>query len=415
MSGNRFGRIRVSLVLVIVLCLLLISGGCWDSSIDGGSRENIYAGKFISADLSKEFTAEDVSGALKDGFSNIPGIDVSEMIATSSAVTAYSIKYYTTDITGELIIVSGLVALPFPADGEYPVVQYHHGTQFNNQDVPSNPDRSQEALGCMVVFAGHGYITSMPDYIGQGKSKVRHPYLHIESEATSGADMLKAVNELCGKLGVRHNSKLFILGLSQGGQVTLAMQKYLETVNSEQPFNLTASTPIAGIYDVPKQWDFLFANPPGGPPLAAHFILTYRYIYGFMDTLSELFLPPYDSQILSIDDGTHNGHEMADMLPKNTDDLLQPDFINEVNAKTHPFYDAMEDNIIDNFASVTPTRLYIGKDDELVPYSNSVDSCNKMKALGALDIEVVDVGSGYSHEESFVPAVIRAKFWFDTF
>ena len=38
-----------------------------------------------------------------------------------------------------------------------------------------------------------------------------------------------------------------------------------------------------------------------------------------------------------------------------------------------------------------------------------------MKALGAVDIEVVDVGSGYSHAGSFVPSVIRAKFWFDTF
>ena len=227
--------------------------------------------------------------------------------------------------------------------------------------------------------------------------------------------MLKAVKELCGELAVRNNSKLFILGLSQGGQVTMAVQKYLETANSDQPFNLTASTPIAGIYDVPKEWDFLFTNPPGCSPLAAHLILAYRYIYGFMDTLSELFLPPYDSQILSIDDGTHNGEEMYEMLPKTMEGLLQPNFINEVNAKTHPFYDAMEDNIIDNFAPITPTRLYHGKDDELVPYSYSIASCNKMKALGAVDIEVVDVGSGYSHVGSFVPSIIRAKFWFDTF
>ena len=399
-----------SLVLAIVLCLLLISGGCSDSSNDVGS-----AGKLVNYVLSKEFTAQEVADAIKNGFSNIPGIDVSEMIATSNAVKGYSIEYYTKNINGELIIVSGFVAFPSPADSEYPVVQYHHGTQFNNQDVPSNPDRSKEAIGCMAVFAGHGYITSMPDYIGQGKSKVKHPYLHIESEATSGADMLKAVKELCGELAVRNNSKLFILGLSQGGQVTMAVQKYLETANSDQPFNLTASTPIAGIYDVPKEWDFLFTNPPGCSPLAAHITLAYRYIYGFMDTVSELFLPPYDSQILSIDDGTYNGEEMYEMLPKTVEGLLQPNFINEVNAKTHPFYYAIKDNIIDNFAPITPTRLYTGKDDELWPYSYSVDSCNKMKALGAADIEVVDVGSGYSHVESFVPSVIRAKFWFDTF
>jgi alpha-beta hydrolase superfamily lysophospholipase len=415
MSQKRPGKFMTSLISVIVLCLLLISWGCSGSSNDGGSGGNIYAGKLVNADLIKEFTAQQVAQAIESGFSNIPGIDVSEMIATSNAVEAYSIEYYTTNINGGLIIVSGLVAFPSPADSEYPVVQYHHGTQFNNQDVPSNPDRSKEALGCMAVFAGHGYITSMPDYIGQGKSKVKHPYLHVESEAASGADMLKAVKELCDVFGVRDNSKLFILGLSQGGHATMALQKHLETADSEQPFNLTASVPIAGVYDVPKEWDFLFTNPPGCSPLAAHLTLAYRYIYGFKDTLSELFLPPYDSQILSIDDGTHNGEEMYEMLPKTMEGLLQPNFIDEVNAKTHPFYEAMKDNIIDNFAAITPTRLYTGKDDELWPYSYSVDSCNKMKALGAADIEVVDVGSGYSHVESFVPSVIRAKFWFDTF
>jgi len=155
MSVKRSGKFMASLVLAMVLCLLLISGGCSDSSNDGGT-----AGKLVNSELSKEYTAQEVADAIKDGFSNIKGIDVSEMIATSNAVKAYSIEYYTTDINGELIIVSGLVAFPSPADGEYPVVQYHHGTQFNNQDVPSNPDRSKEAVGCMAVFAGHGYITA---------------------------------------------------------------------------------------------------------------------------------------------------------------------------------------------------------------------------------------------------------------
>ena len=414
MSPKKSGKFMASLVLVIVFCLLLISGGCSDSSNDGGSGVNIYAGKLVNYVLSKEYTAQQVADVIEKDFSGT-GIDVSEMIATSNAVKAYSIEYYTTDINGELIIVSGLVAFPSPIGGEYPVVQYHHGTQFNNQDVPSNPDRSQEASGCAAVFAGHGYITSLPDYIGQGKSKVKHPFLHVHSEATSVSDMLKATKELCNALGVKNNSKLFILGLSLGGQATMALQKHLETADSEQPFNLTASTPIAGPYDLPKAWNSWFTNPRGCTPLAAHLTLAYKYIYGFTDTLSELFLPPYDSQILSIDDGTHDGEEMYKMLPKTMEGLLQPNFINEVNAKTHPFYAAMEDNIIDNFAPITPTRLYHGKDDELLPYSYSVDSCNKMKALGAVDIEVVDVGSGYTHVSSFVPSVIRAKFWFDTF
>ena len=412
MSVQEFDKFKVFWIWAVTLCLLLASGGC---SGGGNSDENLYAGKLVNYEPAQEFTSLDVAEAIIDAFSNT-GIDVSEMIANSNAVTAYSIEYGTTDVDGSLIIVSGLVGFPSPSGGEYPVVQYHHGTQFNNQDVPSNPDRSPEALGCMAVFAGHGYIASLPDYIGQGKSTVKHPYFHIESEATSSADMLKAVKELCTRLAVQTNSKLFILGLSQGGQVTMALQKLLEASPLEQPFHLTASTPIAGPYDLPKVWSFWAAvNPFGGSPLAVHLILAYKNIYGFTDAPSEIFLPPYDSQVLNIDDGTHNGHEMVEMLPLTLEDLLQPSFMDEVSVGTHPFSAAMEANIIDDFVPITPTRLYHGADDELLPYSFSEDSCNKMKGLGALDIEVVDVGSGYYHEESFVPSVIHAISWFDTF
>jgi len=74
-----------SLVLAMALCVLLIFGGCSDSSNDGGS-----AGKLVNSELSKEYTVQEVADAIKGGFSNIKGIDVSQMIATSNAVKAYS-------------------------------------------------------------------------------------------------------------------------------------------------------------------------------------------------------------------------------------------------------------------------------------------------------------------------------------
>ncbi|MFO7600218.1 MAG: hypothetical protein R6X27_10475 [Candidatus Desulfacyla sp.] len=407
------GRVNLKMWRVwgMAVCSVLMSAGCSHST---KSDQTIYAGKLVNYALVDEFTTKDVADVIRNDFSGT-GIDVSKMIATSTAVRAYSVAYCTTDVDGALIVVSGLAAFPHPADGEYPVVQYHHGTQFNNRDVPSYPDRSPEAFGCMAVFAGHGYITSLPDYIGQGRSTTRHPYLHAASEASSSADMLKAVKELCGRLSVKTNSKLFILGHSQGGHATMALQRHLETGSAAKPFHLTASAPMAGPYDLPKAWDSWFADPPGCSPLAVHLILAYQNIYDFTDALSDIFLTPYDSRVLNIDDGSHDGSEMVQMLPTTLEGLLQPDFINQVKAKVHPFYAAMENNVINNFAPVSPTRLYHAKDDELVPYSCSVDSCKQMQALGAVDIEVVDVGSGYSHGGSFVPSVLRAKFWFDTF
>ena len=62
MSAKRSGKFMASLVLAIVLCLLLISGGCSDSSNDGGS-----AGKLVNYVLSKEFTAQEVADTDDDG------------------------------------------------------------------------------------------------------------------------------------------------------------------------------------------------------------------------------------------------------------------------------------------------------------------------------------------------------------
>jgi hypothetical protein len=225
MPAKRFTKFKTWWLRQMALFLMLILGGCL---YIGKSAQSLSAGKLVSYVPVEEFTARDVADAIQDDFSKT-GMDITELVAASTGIKAYSIEYGATNINGALIVVSGLVAVPSPAPGDYPVVQYHHGTQFNNQDVPSNPDRSPEALGCMAVFAGHGYILSLPDYIGQGKSMVKHPYLHIESVATSSAEMLKAVKELCNRLGIKTNSKLFIIGHSQGGQATLALQKYMET------------------------------------------------------------------------------------------------------------------------------------------------------------------------------------------
>lgn len=400
--------------LILMLLPLVFFMGCSSSGGDGDSDSDIYAGKLVNATLVKTFTAEDANSLIEKYY--VPtGIDVTDLLNSSTDVNAYAIEYYTTDVDGQLIVVSGLVSIPSPANGVYPVVQYHHGTQFNNSDVPSNPDRSDEAAVNSALFAAHGYVTSLPDYIGQGKSKVNHPYLYSESEAQCGADMLKAVKELCGDLDVSVSGKLFITGLSEGGHTTLALQEYLETSNSEQAFTLTGSAPIAGPYDLPTLWNFWKnENSHGGSPLAAHLILAYKNIYEFSDTLDDIFISPYNTTILEINDGTHNGEEMYAMLPKTIAELLQGEFIASVDSQVHPFYNEMVMNSPYNFAPITPTRLYHAQDDKTAPYTVSEIAYNKMISLGADDVELINLGPNIDHASSIFPGTLLAKIWFDT-
>jgi len=378
--------------LILMLLSLVFFMGCSSSGDDGDSDSDIYAGKLVDATLVKTFTAGDANSMIEKYY--VPtGIDVTDLLNSSTDVNAYAIEYYTTNIDGQLIVVSGLVSIPSPANGIYPVVQYHHGTQFNNSDVPSNPDRSDEAAINSALFAAHGYVTSLPDYIGQGKSEVKHPYLYLQSEAYCGADT----------------------GLSEGGHATLAVQEYLETSNSEQAFTLTGSAPIGGPYDSQTNWNLWNeTSPPGSSPIAAHIILAYKYIYEFDDTLDDIFLPPYNTTIVEIDDGTHNGDEMYEMLPKTVAELLQGEFIAAVDAQEHPFYDEMVLNNPYNFAPTTPTRFYHAQSDEIAPYSGAEIAYNKMISLGADDVELIDLGSNLTHKKSIFPGTLLAKKWFDT-
>jgi len=68
--------------------MLIVSGGCKKSD---PPVETNYAGKLANYSLLKEYSAQDVS----------------QMIATSTDVKAYGIEFYTTDINGQLIVVSG--------------------------------------------------------------------------------------------------------------------------------------------------------------------------------------------------------------------------------------------------------------------------------------------------------------------
>ncbi len=411
MKKNKFVS---NVVLVLMWLFLAFFTGCSSSDTGGGGDSNGYAGKLIGAELVAFFTADDAVFVVA-GYYAPWGIDVEELLNSSTGVDVYAIEYYTTDIDGQLIAVSGLVSLPSPADGVYPVVQYHHGTQFNNADVPSNFERSDEAAICSALFAAHGYVISLPDYIGQGISAVNHPYFHKESVAQCGADMLKAVKELCGDLGVTTSGKLFICGLSEGGHATMALQQYLETTDSEQAFELTGSAPIAGPYDITVCWDFWYENSPRTcSPLAAHLVLSYMNIYGSDDTLDDIFIPPYNTTITDIDNGTYTGDEMYEMLPETLPGLLQEEFLVSVNSGTHRIYEEMELNRTCNFGPITPTRLYHARDDEQAPYAVSEIAYNEMISLGAADLQLIDMGPGISHVDSIFIGTFLAKQWFDT-
>lgn len=374
----------------------------------------------VSYKFIKQYSAEEMANQINVTFSNASQ-EISNLVASATAVKAYKIRYRTQNVKGRRIIVSGLVVFPDPDDGRFPVLQYQHCTQFDRWDVPSNllDEGAWEAPSVMALFAAHGYIVSMPDYIGQGKSRGFHPYLHKESMAISSADMLNAVQELCQRLEIETDSKLFISGFSQGGHAAMALHEYIESNAGAQPFQLVASAPIDGPYDLSSCWDhFCHVNDSFSFIVASRIYLAYKKIYRFRAKAREVFVFPYNRKIQKVFNGKNDETELKGIFKDDMNKMMSKKFLDMVAAGEHPLSRELAQNNTCDFLPIAPIRFYHSPKDNIVPYEISETACENMKNLGAVDVEVIDSGDynpGTFHAGSFVNSTLMAKVWFDSF
>ncbi len=98
---------------------------------------------------------------VQTGLNNV-GWDTSPM--ELNGIALYKITYNTTDVHGEPTVASGALYVPQIECDTLPLVSYQHGTVFHREYVPSNT----YAWDAGFMYAGNGYITTLPDYLGMG-------------------------------------------------------------------------------------------------------------------------------------------------------------------------------------------------------------------------------------------------------
>jgi hypothetical protein len=172
--------------------------------------------------------------------------NLSQPVSTTTDFVLYRFHYKTRTFDNSEVVVSGLMGIP-KTDKIKGLVSWQHGTNASRSNSVSTPS-PQEGLGLSSIFAGDGYLFLAADYIGLGASYDLHPYNHVKSTTNSIVDFLKIGDIVLNNLAKdQHN--LYMLGFSQGGSATMAVQRSLETNN---PTNLVlkASAPIAGPYNL---------------------------------------------------------------------------------------------------------------------------------------------------------------------
>ncbi len=278
-------------------------------------------------------------------------------------VTSYRLEYLTTDAEGREVRASGLVSVPVKAAGaKSPVLGYQHGTIFRNAEAPSNNAVASEVA---VVLASLGYIVVAPDYVGYGASLgAHHPYLLAEPSAAAVVDFLTAARTWRRRNDVTDNGQLFLTGYSEGGYVTMAAHRALQTSGDAQLQQLRTVVAGGGPYDVQATLDGLVDLVRDEEPVLGALLDPGLLRYLGSNVREEL------RRVL-----------LRYLLPGDADVTLDTRFIDR--------YLADDAQAIAQHSSVhawkpeLPVRLFHGQDDRTVPYASSLSTLRTMQSLGA--------------------------------
>ena len=342
------------------------------------------AGQLIEYNLQGAMTQDDIIYILW-----IAGIDPQ----ADYGVSIYDIKYETEGEGGYLDTLGGLVIFPHSLTEAFPILSYQHGTAVNDASAPSLTGLSldnQEVLLISLITSPMGFITLFPDYEGFGDPEKFHPYITAESYSHAIVNMVRAVKELSYELQLddpfQFNDQLHLLGYSEGGYATLAAQRGIE-LNYNDEFTITTSCPMAGPYDLAGTMVEYFLSIPSYPkPFYVPFVLTSHlwYYQGEDVDFGDYFEPFWADTLPSLFDGTHFGDEIDALMPENPLDIILPDVLEEfTNNEDHFFRQTLQQNTLLDWIPMSPTYLYHGIGDDIVPFQNAQVAYDTFVSNGA--------------------------------
>ena len=337
---------------------------------------------------------------------------------------AYKVTYETVDLTGNTVVVSGLLAVPDDLTKRFPLACYQHGTAGDKEGVPS---RLNLDASIAVSLAGKGYVTVAPDLLGLGDHDGVHPYVHADSEAWVAVDMLNAARSYAASNGIYLNDQVFITGYSQGGHSAMALHRDLE-LNLADEYAVTAAAPMSGPYSIAEVMrDLILSGEEyGRPAYLINTFISYQEVYGNVyPSIDEAFKAPYRQ---SVEDFSNNiisltelDETLVNLLEANEGavipiKVLEESYVEAVTSNPdHPMNMAMRDNNVYDWSPSAPTRLLYCQADEEVPFENSTLAESTMLGNGASDVQAIDVNSLLNHFFCALYASVEMTDFFDAY
>ncbi|NPA12717.1 MAG: hypothetical protein GXO45_01885 [Aquificae bacterium] len=373
--------------------------------------------KLSSDDVNKMLSSS--SSSLVAGLSPVSSGVAGVLPTQPFGILIFKVLYLTTDEEGNTVEASGIVAFPDPEtlpSGFTPaVVSDQHGTIFTDKEAPSNvvvEDIKKLISGqtdvsatfkLIVYYTGKlGFTVSMPDYIGYGASVDHyHTYMMENPLANSSIDLLKAVVELAQTSKIPIRKEVYLAGYSEGGYATMATAKKLQ--EDSQGFTVKGVFPMAGVYDLETLGMGIISSPTMVfPPYPAYVVYAYSKAYPDVN-LSEVFNPPFDTQMDSLFDKTKDGFTILGMMfamvgkdPTKGDvftpsDLFTAEAIDGfLNNTEYPLRARLRENNVDDWIPMFPMFIVHCGGDNILPQDLAYATFQKFSDGGAPFIEFID-------------------------
>lgn len=268
--------------------------------------------------------------------------------------------------------------LVIPADGPIRnLVLVSHYTVAANYEAPS------ETFPLEGILAAKGYAVAIADYIGYGVTRNRiHPYMHTRSTAQSVIDMGLAVKPYLEHIGRSPESdKVILVGYSQGGSTTLAVmnilqEEYRDVFPVQMAYAGSGPYDLAGTFDVSMQMNE--TGIPSAIPMITQGISEGEGLgLNMCDFFKGNLLLHYDEWINS-----------KQYTVKQINKLIGSRYLSEImtekgrdktSEETARLYKALMKNSVLNFKPESPVYLYHSRQDDTVPFENSLKAVDYFK------------------------------------
>ncbi len=368
--------------------------------------------QMVSYTLQESFTKSELDSSLgATGFS-LP-------IPPQYDIEVYQIIYKTPyKHIDSLVNASGIVVFPLNRACPSALGCYAHGTFTKRTQVPSyeGPERP---IG--LFFAGVGGVVAvMPDELGMGDSDssiIIHPYINAFHSGYASVNMMRAARQLADTLGIALSGEVALTGYSQGGYTTMATNKLIQE-NYASEFNIVASAPMSGPYDLNKTMvDVMLSfDTFPAPSYLPYLLLGYYSVYPSLQQLypsySDIFKSPYDSILPALfyskDFTTNQIDNYCDPVPRN---MIQDSAINAFeNDLNHPLRVILAENDLLGWVPQNPVRIHYCTGDRQVSYLNAIRADSVWNANGAPDVVSENFGN-FDHGPCVEPSLLSAAFF----